>query len=207
MKFYEFYLIFIIINIILLLHKKGKNMLIILSGCSGAGKSTIIKGLLQKNNKIKFMKTCTTRKKREGETDDSYIFVSRDDFDKKLKNGEIFEYEEIHKNFYGTLNSSLDKVIDGEFHYIKDVGVLGEINLKRALKNKAKVISIFLTVPKDELIRRLKERHEPDIDLRLSRMEFEMSYINNYNYVINNTNYEKTLAKIEKIIAKEEKTK
>ncbi len=182
-------------------------MLIILSGCSGAGKSTIIKGLLEKNNKIKFIKTCTTRKKREGETDDSYIFVSREDFDKKLKNGEIFEYEEIHKNFYGTLNSSLEKVVEGDFHYIKDVGVLGEINLKRALKNKAKVISIFLTVPKDELIKRLKDRHEPDIDLRLSRMEFEMSYINNYNYVINNTNYEKTLAKIEKIIAKEEKTK
>ena len=57
----------------------------------------------------------------------------------------------------------------------------------------------------DELIKRLKERHEPDIDLRLSRMEFELSYIKNYDYVINNVNYEKTLAKIEKIIAKEEK--
>lgn len=179
-------------------------MLIILSGCSGSGKSTLIRGLLQKNSNLKFMKTCTTRKKREGETDESYVFVSKDEFDKMLKNNEIYEYEEIHKNFYGTLNSSLEKVIEGKYNYIKDVGVLGEISLKRALKNKAKVISIFLTVPKDELIKRLKDRHEPDIDLRLSRMEFELSYIKNYDYVINNTNYEKTLSKIEKIIAKEE---
>lgn len=180
-------------------------MLIILSGCSGSGKSTLIRGLLKRNSNIKFMKTCTTRKKREGETEESYLFVSREKFDEMLKNDEIYECEEIHKNFYGTLNSSLDKVIEGKFHFIKDVGVLGEINLKKALKNKAKVVSIFLTVPKDELIKRLKARHESDIDLRLSRMEFELSYIKNYDYVINNVNYEKTLRKLEKIIAKEEK--
>ncbi len=180
-------------------------MLIILSGCSGAGKSTLIRGLLKERPDIKFMKTCTTRKKREGEGDESYVFVSREEFDKMLKNGEIYEYEEIHKNFYGTLNASLEKVIEGEYHYIKDVGVLGVLNLKKALKNKAKVITIFLTVPKDELIRRLKERHEPDIDLRLSRMEFELSYIKNYDYCIENINYEKTLKKLEKIIIKEEK--
>ncbi len=180
-------------------------MLIILSGCSGAGKSTLIRGLLKKHDNIKFMKTCTTRSRREGESDESYVFVTKDEFDEKLKNGEIFEYEEIHKNFYGTLNSSLEKVIEGKNHYIKDVGVLGVLSLKKALKNKAKIVTIFLTVPKDELIKRLKERHEPDIDLRLSRMEFELSYIKNYDYVINNVNYEKTLAKIEKIIAKEEK--
>ena len=180
-------------------------MLIILSGCSGSGKSTLIRGLLQKNSNLKFMKTCTTRKKREGETDESYVFVSKDEFDKMLKNNEIYEYEEIHKNFYGTLNSSLEKVIEGKNHYIKDVGVLGVLNLKKALKNKAKVVTIFLTVPKHELIRRLKERHEPDIDLRLSRMEFELSYIKNYDYCIENINYEKTLKKLEKIIIKEEK--
>ena len=180
-------------------------MLIILSGCSGAGKSTLIRGLLKEMPNLKFMKTCTTRKKREGEGDESYLFVGREEFDKMLKNGEIYEYEEIHKNFYGTLNASLEKVIEGEYHYIKDVGVLGVLNLKKALKNKAKVVTIFLTVPKDELIRRLKERHEPDIDLRLSRMEFELSYIKNYDYCIENINYEKTLKKLEKIIIKEEK--
>ncbi len=180
-------------------------MLIILSGCSGAGKSTIIKGLIERNEKIKFMKTCTTRTPRQNETDANYIFVSRDDFDKKLKNGEIYEYEEIHKNFYGTLNSSLEDIIKGDYHYIKDIGVLGQISLKRALEGKAKVISIFLTVPKEELIKRLIARGEPDIDLRLSRMEFEESYINNFDYVIKNTNYEKTLSKIEKIIENEEK--
>ena len=178
-------------------------MLIILSGCSGSGKNTIIKELLKRNANLKFMKTCTTRKPRPNESDESYHFVSKNDFDKKLKNGEIYEYEEIHQNFYGTLNSSLDDIAEGKYNYIKDIGVLGEISLKRALKGRAKVISIFLTVPKEELIKRLIGRKEPDIDLRLSRMEFEMGYINNFDYVIKNTNLERTLNKIEKIIEEE----
>ena len=72
-----------------------------------------------------------------------------------------------------------------EFHFIKDIGVLGQTRLTQALKNKAEVLSIFLTAPKEELIRRLKERGDHDIDLRISRMEFELSYAKNYDYVLN----------------------
>lgn len=183
-------------------------MLILISGCSGAGKDTIIHELIKRNNNIKFLKSCTTRKKRTNEKLDKYIYLTKDQFDEKLKKGEIFENEEIHQNFYGLLNFSLDEIVEDNkqnVHYIKDIGVLGQINLVRTLKNKVPILSIFLKVPRAELIRRLKERGEKDIDLRLSRMEFEYGYLDNFDEVINNISIEKTVTRIEKLIAKYKK--
>lgn len=178
-------------------------MLILLSGCSGSGKNTIIKELLRRNPNLKFLKSCTTRAPRKGE--DIYSYLSKDEFDNCIKQGKMVEYEEIHQNFYGLLKSVVDEVIDSHdknIHFIKDVGVLGQINLSHYLKDKVKVLSIFITVPKRELVKRLTERGEKEIELRLSRMEFEMGYINNFDEVINNINLEKTLTRIEKLIAK-----
>ncbi len=182
-------------------------MLIIISGSAGVGKNTIITHILNNNSDIKLMKTCTTRMPRNTDEDmqSPYIYVSREEFENKIKNGELFEHEEIHNNFYGVLKSSLDEVKKRQCHFIKDIGVLGQINLKRALKNKVEVVSIFLTAPKEELIKRLKARGDHDIDLRISRMEFELSYSKNYDYVIENLNLNKTIKKVESIIKKHEK--
>lgn len=182
-------------------------MLIIVSGSAGVGKNTVITEILNKYPNIRLMQTCTTRQPRH--TDEAmhspYIYVTREDFETKIKNGELFEHEEIHQNLYGVLNASLEEIAMQENHYIKDIGVLGQINLKRALKDKVEVVSIFLTAPKEELIKRLKARGDHDIDLRISRMEFELSYTKNYDYVIENINLDKTLKKIETLIKKHEK--
>lgn len=182
-------------------------MLIIVSGSAGVGKNTIITKLLEKHENLKLLQTCTTRMPRS--TDEAmhspYIYLSKDEFIEKIKNGELFEHEEIHENFYGMLNSSLEEVTSSNNHFIKDVGVLGQKNIKQALKNKATVLSIFLTAPKEELIKRLKARGDHDIDLRISRMEFELSYAKNYNAVIENIDMEKTINKIEKLIEEYEK--
>lgn len=182
-------------------------MLIIVSGSAGVGKNTVITHILENNPNIKLMQTCTTRAPRSTDKDmhSPYIYVEREDFENKIKNGELFEYEEIHQNFYGVLNSSIDKIIKKDCHYIKDIGVLGQTKLTQALKGKATVLSIFLTAPKDELIKRLKNRGDHDIDLRISRMEFELSYAKNYDVVIENINLEKTLKKVDSLIKKYEK--
>lgn len=185
-------------------------MLIILSGCSGVGKNTVMYELLKRNPKtLKMLKTCTTRVIRSNEDKENgpYYYFSKEEFDRRIKNGEFFEYEEIHKNFYGVLKSSLDEVVKGEFDFVKDIGVLGQINLKRELENKTKVLSVFLTAPKKVLISRLKSRGEPDIDLRISRMEFELSYMHNYDMVVENINLTKAVNKIEKMIKKLKKQK
>ena len=182
-------------------------MLIIISGSAGVGKNTIITHLLENHPNIKLIQTCTTRVPRHTDKDmhNPYIYITREDFEQKIKDGELFEHEEIHNNFYGVLKSSIEEIKKRLFHFIKDIGVLGQINLKRALKNKVEVLSIFLTAPKEELIKRLKARGDHDIDLRISRMEFELSYVKNYDYCIENMNLEKTIKKIESIIKKHEK--
>ncbi len=182
-------------------------MLIIISGSAGVGKNTVITEILNSNPNIKLMQTCTTRNPRGTDKDmhSPYIYISRDEFEEKIKNNELFEHEEIHNNFYGVLNSSLDKIVSRDYHYIKDIGVLGQINLKRALKGKVEVLSIFLTAPKEELIKRLKARGDHDIDLRMSRMEFELSYAKNFDYVIENINLDKTIKKVQSLIKKHEK--
>ena len=182
-------------------------MLILISGSSGVGKNTVITKLLDRIENLRLFQTCTTRKPRstDQEMHSPYIYLSREEFEDKIKSGELFEHEEIHGNFYGVLNSSLNSVGYSNNHYIKDVGVLGQKNIKAALKNKAVVLSIFLTAPKEELIRRLKARGDHDIDLRMSRMEFELSYAKNYDIIIENIDLEKTLREIEKIVKKFEK--
>ena len=181
-------------------------MLILISGSSGAGKNTIIDHLMQRNDNIRLLQSCTTRKRRKNEKENAYIYLSKEEFDEKLKNGEIFENEEIHQNFYGILNSSLQEVLkeaSKNIHYIKDVGVLGQINLSRELKKKKiPVLTIFIQVPRAQLIERLKNRGEKNIDLRLSRMEFETGYIDNFDEIVKNVDLEKTLTRIEKIINK-----
>ncbi len=182
-------------------------MLVIISGSAGVGKNTVITKLLEKHDNIKLLQTCTTRRPRSTDVEmhSPYIYLTREEFESKIKNGELFEHEEIHQNFYGMLNSSLEEVATSSSHFIKDIGVLGQKNIKEALKNKAVVLSIFLTAPKEELIKRLKARGDHDIDLRMSRMEFELTYSKNYDAVIENMNLEKTLKEIEKLINKYEK--
>lgn len=188
-------------------------MLILVSGSAGVGKNTIITNLLENRSDLKLLQTCTTRRPRSTDAamHNPYIYLSKDEFENKIKNGELFEHEEIHENFYGMLNSSLEEVASSSTHFIKDVGVLGQKNIKQHLKNKAIVLSIFLTAPKEELIKRLKARGDHDIDLRISRMEFELSYAKNYDAVIENIDMNKTIAQIEKLIkkfeAKEKKLK
>ena len=185
-------------------------MLIIISGSSGVGKNTVINALLERHQNLKLLKTCTTRPARVGEEESPYCpyyFLTKEEFDQKNNNDEFAEVEEVHQTFRGMLKSSLDEIQNGQFDYIKDIGVLGQINLKRLLKNKAPVLSIYLTAPKEVLIERLKGRGEMDIDLRISRMEFEESYKHNYDLIIENIVLEKTIKKIENAIAKYKKQK
>ena len=167
-------------------------MLIILTGSSGSGKNTIIKEVMKRKRDVEVMKTCTTRKPRNAQ-DDAYIFISLEEFQEKLKRGEFFEYEEVHKGiFYGTLKESLDKVFEEKI-YMKDIDVCGAKKLKELLGENVR--RIFLDVPKDELKRRLIERGESEesAEVRLSRYEFEKSFAKDYDLVIENKCLEDTV--------------
>ena len=177
-------------------------MFIILSGCSGVGKNTVIRELIKRNKNIKTYKTCTTRPnvRAEEKVNSEYYHLTREEFENKIKNGELFEFEEIHGNFYGTLNESIQLM--KVQNLIKDIGVEGQISFVKNLPKDIKVVSVFLYAPKDELRKRLKARGEQEIEKRMKRFEYENELSKNYDYIIENYNLENTIKQIEEIIKK-----
>ena len=78
-------------------------MFVILTGSSGVGKNTVIKNLIEEDNKFVLMPTYTTRQKREGEIEGNpYFYLTKEEFQDKIKHNDFIEYELIHTNFYGS---------------------------------------------------------------------------------------------------------
>lgn len=183
-------------------------MLVILSGVSGAGKDTIKKELLKREDNIVTIPSITDRPMRPGEVEGApYHFVSTEAFEKMIENNELYEYNVHHNHYYGTSKKVFnDKNKEGKI-IVKDIDVNGTENLINLLRQDMKVVTIFLRVPKAELERRLKNRLDKpspkEIQLRLNRFDYEESRINLYDYVLKNDDLEKTVQIITTIIKNE----
>ena len=185
-------------------------MLVILSGVSGAGKDTIKKELIKRMENVISLPSFTSRKPREGEEEGvQYHFITKEQFEEKIKNDEFYEYDLHHENYYGTSRKLMnDKIQSGKI-IVKDIEVNGTENLIKLLKDDTKIVTIFLKVDKDELRRRLENRGdnltEEEMQIRLGRLEYEESKIKLYDYVIKNDDLEKTVEIIMSIIKNEKR--
>ena len=183
-------------------------MIIILSGVAGAGKDTIKKEIIKRMNFVESLPSYTSRPPREGDIPgQTYIFVSKKEFEEMIERKEFYEYDIHHNNYYGVPRKLLNEKIEQGKVIIKDVDVNGTQNLVKLLGQDTKIVTIFLRVPKDELERRLKERIEKpspeEITLRLNRIDYEESKIGIYDYVLKNNDLEKTVQIIMTIIENE----
>ena len=183
-------------------------MLVILSGVSGAGKDTIKKEIIKRMDNVKSIPSFTSRPPRENDVPGvTYIFLSREEFEEKIKNNEVYEYDIHHNHYYGTSKKILNEESKNGI-IIKDIDVNGTEILKNTLTD-IKILTIFLRVPKEELRRRLENREdkpsEGEIILRLNRFDYEESRIGMYDYVLKNNDLEKTVNIIEEIIRQESK--
>lgn len=183
-------------------------MLVILSGVSGAGKDTIKKELIKRMENVVSLPSFTSRKPRADEEEGiQYHFISKEEFKKRIENNEFYEYDVHHDNYYGTSRKLINQKIASGKIIVKDIEVNGTENLIKLLKNKTKVVTIFLKVDKQELRERLINRGdnltEDEIQLRLGRLDYEESKIKLYDYVIKNDNFEKTVDIISTIIKNE----
>ncbi len=183
-------------------------MLVILSGVAGAGKDTIKKEIIKTMENVKSIPSLTSRPPRPGDVPgETYIFLSKEAFEEKIQNNEIYEYDIHHNHYYGTSKKILNEQSKSGI-IIKDIDVNGTEILKNTLKD-IKIVTIFLRVPKEELRRRLENRidrpSEAEIILRLNRFDYEESKIGLYDYVLRNNDLEKTVNIIEEIIRQEEK--
>lgn len=182
-------------------------MLVILSGVAGAGKDTVKREIIKRMEQVKTIPSYTTRAPREGDIPgETYIFVTKEEFEEKIKTGEVYEHDIHHNHYYGASKSYIQKMAK-ESIVIKDYDVNGTENLVKLLKEEIKVVTIFLKVPKQELEERLRTRidkpSEEEIQMRLERFDYEESKIKNYDYVIKNNDLEKTLAIVQTIIEQE----
>ena len=183
-------------------------MLVILSGVSGSGKDTIKKELIKRMNNVESLPSYTSREKRpEEEEGKTYCYVTKSEFEEMIKNGDFYEYDIHHDNYYGTSRKLLNEKIKNGKIIVKDIDVNGTEHLLELLKNDMRIVTIFLRVPREELKRRLKSRVDKpspeEIMLRLNRFDYEESKIGIYDYVIKNNDLEKTVQIIMTIIKNE----
>lgn len=182
--------------------KEGK--LIILVAPSGSGKTTIAHRLLNEYPKIKFSVSATTRQPREGEKHgEDYYFLSRDTFEAKIEDGAFLEWEEFYNGSrYGTLRSEVDKLIESGYFPLLDIEVKGALNVKQQYGSRS--VAIFIQPPSmQELKRRLVKRGTEDkvsLQTRLERAEDELTYADNFDYVVINDDLETAYNEVASII-------
>ncbi len=179
--------------------------LIILAAPSGSGKSTIVNYLMQNENlNLHFSISCTTRQPRGTEQDGvEYNFITPDAFRQHIADGDFIEYEEVYADkFYGTLRSQVDSQLDAGQNVIFDVDVKGALNIKKAYGSRA--LAVFIQPPSiDELRRRLESRgtdSASDIELRLSKAEYELSFAPQFDEVVINDNLQVAQIETETLI-------
>jgi guanylate kinase len=168
---------------------KGK--LIVFSAPSGAGKTSIVKYLVEQDElNLDFSISATSRKKRGEEINgEDYYFLSTDEFKSHIKSDSFLEWEEVYRdNFYGTLKSEVERIWGLGKHVIFDIDVSGGLRIKR--KYPEDTIAIFVKPPSiDELKIRLKKRKtetEDKINMRISKASAEMATADLFDLVIEN---------------------
>jgi guanylate kinase len=182
---------------------KGK--LVIISAPSGAGKTTIVKHLLDSGLNLEFSISATTRPLRGNETDgEDYYFLTGAEFRKKIENDEFVEWEEVYKDLlYGTLKSELERIWANGNHVLFDVDVKGGINLKKKFGTRS--IAIFIMPPTaEELENRLIKRgtDSPEkIRMRVDKARDEMMLANQFDTVIVNHQLDKAKEEAYKIVS------
>jgi len=196
--------------------KKKKGLLIVISGPSGIGKTTIRERLVKENDDFWYSISMTTRKPRKIEKTNryeqngiDYYFVDEDEFISNIKENNFLEYAEVYKDlYYGTLKDIVFKKLDEGINVILEIDVNGA---KQVRKNYKNALLIFIKPRSlEELEYRLRNRRtdtEDAIKERLEKAIYEISNSGIYDYVIESGSKEEDYEKVKNIIEYEENKK
>ena len=175
-------------------YRKKKSFVIVVSGLSGAGKDSVVDGLIDNRTDIKRVLTCTTRKPRKNElVNDPYIRLDEKTFTDQVGVGEIFECVNYAGNLYGTNKNAVMAVFDSGYLPILRIDPKGSRGLIELWRNnsmffdKLSLLYFFVKVDNvDEIRKRLIERGETDLEKRVEIFNRDMEYIDDAQIVINN---------------------
>ena len=178
---------------------------IIFSAPSGSGKTTIVKHLLETNEKLGFSISACTRDKRgrNEENGKDYYFLSPEEFKARIDKNEFVEWEEVYAgNFYGTLKSEVERIWAQGRHVIFDVDVKGGLHLKEYFREKA--LAIFVKAPSLEVLeQRLHDRQtdsSSSISQRLFKAKFEMTFESKFDITLVNEDLDTSLRKAQDLV-------
>lgn len=169
--------------------KERKGAILIISGPSGCGKSTLLKEVYKDIDDYYFSISTTTRAPREGEVNGvDYFFVTKEEFEKDINNGDFLEYAKVHDNYYGTSLKPINKALDESKLVIFDIDVQGHEIVRKKLSSIT--TSVFITTPSLEVLEsRLNSRNTDSIEIiekRIKNAKGEVEYFQDYDYLIIN---------------------
>lgn len=181
---------------------KNKGILFVVSGPSGAGKTTLYRKAASSLPNLKHSVSYTTRRPRPGEVNDrDYTFINRDEFKGMIDRAEFAEWAEIHGKLYGTSKKRLEETMDSGIDAILDIDVQGAEQLKKKYQGG---VYIFVLPPSlDALGERLQKRmvnSKEEIEKRLKVAAKEIKRYREYDYVIVNNILEDALKELSAII-------
>jgi len=179
----------------------NKGLVVLVGGTSGAGKDTVIEKLMQKNPKLfgKFV-SYATRDPRPDEIDGvHYHFISEQEFLEKIESGEIIEHTTRHNEYKGMSDKIIDKMLARRVIAIKSCEYMGVIGLRDYGYN---LFAVYLSVPRDEVKRRLQNRNCPpeELEHRLSDYDDHLSTAKYFDVVVENIDLEKCVDSIYELI-------
>jgi guanylate kinase len=184
-------------------HRDG--ILFVVSAPSGAGKTTLCKGITESLGNLTHSISYTTRKPRPGETDGrDYYFVTADRFRDMVQAGDFAEYAEVHANLYGTSKRVLDDMIREGIDVILDIDTQGARQIK---SHFATAVFVFIMPPSmailEERLRNRKSDREDEIQKRMRRAADEIRDYGLYDYIVVNRDFERALSELRSIVVAE----
>ena len=181
--------------------RQGK--LIVFSAPSGTGKSTVAELVMERIDGLCFSVSATTRRRREGEVDGkNYYYLTKKEFEEKIRSGDFIEYEHFFGNFYGTLLDKTRGEINSGKNLLFDLDVKGALNLRERFPDSS--LLIFLRPPSlEELKKRLRKRESENdkaLKERLERAEFELSLAHQFDREVVNDDLDRTVDEVTAVI-------
>ena len=190
---------------VLSLEIKSKNFCIVLSSPSGAGKTSISKKLISKDESISLSISCTTRPIRKNELNKKdYIFINNSKFKNLISENKFLEYANVFGYKYGTLKQTVEKSFKMKKDVLFDIDWQGYQQLKQS---ELEVVGIFILPPsKKDLIKRLKNRGRDtstEMKKRMNLVQDEISHFPEYDYVVINKDLNICVSQIQNIVNSE----
>ena len=182
--------------------------MLVLSSPSGAGKTTIARALLDREENLIMSISCTTRPKRPMEVEGKdYNFVNENKFMAMVKSGEFFEYAKIFGNYYGTPRMQIEEALSSGLDILFDIDWQGTQQLEGDERAGKDLVTVFILPPSNnELETRLRKRGqdtEDEVRRRMAKAADELSHYREYDYILINSEVEQSVKLIQMILGAE----